>query len=72
MRIENRNKEARNMTKPLMKGSIIRLAQLMIFIIVLVQLEAQNPNWSVNYPDFQNTMTAIVSMSDDCVPSIGI
>jgi hypothetical protein len=57
------------MTKTVMKGSIIRLAQLMIFLIVLVQLEAQNPNWSVNYPDFQNTMTAIVSMSDECVPS---
>ena len=30
---------------------------------------AQNPNWTINYPDFQNTMTMVISISDECVPS---
>jgi hypothetical protein len=49
--------------------SLLRIGVLLSFLIIVVQLNAQNPNWSVNYPDFQNTMRAIITVSDECVPS---
>jgi len=38
-------------------------------LFTYVNVNAQNPNWQVNYAEFQSTMTAVVSVSDECVPS---
>ena len=49
------------------KGVILMLVGSLTFFGV--DVNAQNPNWSVNYADFDNTMITIVSVSDECVPS---
>lgn len=51
------------------QNRISSIGFVIIFLILSFHLIAQDPNWSVNYQDFQNTMTAIVSISDECAPS---
>lgn len=48
---------------------IIKYYSIVLLLLVVIDTNAQDPNWTVNYADFQNTMTAIVAISDECVPS---
>ena len=55
------------MHKPRKMKCIIMMSVLILGMAGAVF--AQNPNWTINYPDFQNTMTMVISISDECVPS---
>ena len=49
----------------------MKLINTLIIIICCAHgiANAQQPNWQVNYADFQNTMTVVIAVSDECVPS---
>lgn len=42
---------------------------LLLCMTGVSQLSAQSPNWMVNGGEFQNTMTAVLTVEDECIPS---
>ncbi len=49
------------------KGAIIIFTGCLL--LIGAEATAQNPNWSVYYAGFDNTMRVNISVSDECVPS---
>ena len=53
----------------IMNFQFVKASSIALMMTLQLMLIGQAPDWSVNYSDFQNTMTAIITISDECTPS---